>query len=536
MCAFSGFNFEFDERFFDAVIARAGGTRLDAVHKPPPGLQNVDYLIGDHALELKNLETEPLEHPGRQKRFQEFLTKEARQGTSDITVDPKTGKSEVSGKTNDRLWESEFGNTIRKAMKKAAEQIADTRRFLNPNLRGAVLVVNQKATMIDGQSLVTLLGQYRPEFPELDVCFGYNTLLMSVDGQPSQLFGMTACFLPHRKDALLRETLSAAIGAELRHRGLKFVSGDATNKTVSPLVESIQLPVEPGKPPLRVRPQPGIIAEAPDFQKTVREMWQVAERVSAEGLKKEVKNCHYMPQFLMKRWADDGGLLHVVDISTNREETKTPQEIGAIADFYTTETPGTEPDRRLLESFLEQSESRTGTTLKALSQKGWHVSSDDKEVLSLFLAAMTIRLPVVLDGIANEYRSDWKPDWGLSEDGSPHRGNMVYRLLKNMEPFAPAGPILPNLAKCFFHRHAWALVTFDKSHRLQTGDIPIALNKGNESLPPEKWEIRLALDPFVLLTTNNRHDNQLYPEGTHSADPAVRLPDWNANGGKYRIL
>jgi len=42
---------DFDESFFDAVIERAGGCRLEDKYTPPKDTQHVDYLIQQWALE-----------------------------------------------------------------------------------------------------------------------------------------------------------------------------------------------------------------------------------------------------------------------------------------------------------------------------------------------------------------------------------------------------------------------------------------------------------------------------------------------------
>jgi len=72
--------------------------------------------------------------------------------------------------------------------------------------------------------------------------------------------------------------------------------------------------------------------------------------------------------------------------------------------------------------------------------------------------------------------------------------------------------------------------------RMPTGDVPITINFGNDALPPEKWEIRIPLEPGVLLTTNDRADaGNPHPAGVQQADPKYK-PAWNARDMKYRLL
>ena len=146
------------------------------------GVENVDYLIGEHALELKTLEVEPLDHANRQIRMRRFVTKEKCLGTPGIHIDPATQRLELSGEAELKFWERELGNPVRMHMKKAASQISATRKLLRKPLRGAVLIMNAHSLLIDGNSLIKLLELYRSEFPELDVCLGYTAVIASVGG------------------------------------------------------------------------------------------------------------------------------------------------------------------------------------------------------------------------------------------------------------------------------------------------------------------------------------------------------------------
>lgn len=147
---------------------------------------------------------------------------------------------------------------------------------------------------------------------------------------------------------------------------------------------------------------------------------------------------------------------------------------------------------------------------------------------------MIVRLPPVLELIQREYIGEWKPEWGLTENGKPHPGNFTYRLLKNEEPFTHSGSIVADFAERFM-KHVWTIITFGPDKRIQTGDNPITINFGNDRLPPEKWQIRMPLDPHALLTTNNTYDdNEPYKEGTFVAK--IALPEWSATGMLHRIL
>jgi hypothetical protein len=530
------FNFEFDEKFMDAVVRRAGGKRLDEDHRVPQGVENVDYLIGEHALELKTLEVEPLDHPNRQIRMRKNVSKEKGLGTPGIHIDPATQRLELTGEAERKFWQFELGNTVHEGMKKAASQIADTRKFLGKPLRGAVLIMNAKSLLNDGNSLIKLLELYRSEFPELDVCLGYTAVIASVDGAKGQTFGSAAGPLPHPRDAALHDTLHRAIREEIAARGYPSTHADATGATLEPLQSVVEMPASPGLPPLRMHPRPGVIGQIPDFSKRIGKWWEIAHGVSEAAKSPETLNCHYLPQFLMRRWARDDGKIRYVEIATGEEHLGKPEEIAALPDLYTTSAPDSPPDRRLLEAFFNCTESDATAVLAKLEANKWVITDKQKEVLSIFLAALVVRLPSVIAKIMEQYRPDWKREWGLEPDGTPHRGNFILRLLKNEQPFTPSGPILQNLATCFFHRHKWTFALLASDQRMPTGDVPIMLNFGNDALPPDKWEIRIPLGPGVLLTTNNNDDaGNPYPVGVQQADPKYR-PAWAARDMKYRLL
>ena len=80
---------------------------------------------------------------------------------------------------------------------------------------------------------------------------------------------------------------------------------------------------------------------------------------------------------------------------------------------------------------------------------------------------MIVRLPPVLELIQREYIGEWKPEWGLTENGKPHPGNFTYRLLKNEEPFTHSGSIVADFAERFM-KHVWTIITFGPDKRIQT--------------------------------------------------------------------
>jgi hypothetical protein len=270
-----------------------------------------------------------------------------------------------------------------------------------------------------------------------------------------------------------------------------------------------------------------------DFAKDVANGWAAAERQSN---KNDVLRCHYVPQFVMRRWLQ-GGVLQVINVATGALEMKSAGDVGMETDLYTIIRPTGEKDRRLMEAFLGWVENRAGKVIHGMEKTGWPWPKVNgctwKHTLSLFLAVMMVRLPPVLRMIHTKHRLDWNPEYGVGADGQPYWGNFAYRLMKNIEPFNFRDPILCILAESFF-RSPWAIFKFH-GRRLQTGGIPVSLDRGADLLPPERWRIRMPLSPSVLLGVNEvGEDGTVIQEGAYSTE--IYPGDWDVPQMGFRIL
>jgi hypothetical protein len=185
---------QFSESIVDEVVHLAGGQRIsEMILRIPEGTENCDYLIGDHLLELKIIEIEPLEIQNHQEKLTRLITELASDEKNNATT---SRQIHLKGKDNQSYWRI-VGTTIRRRLEKAASQIRDTRILLKrPNLRGAAFLINNGADSIDSNSFWRLARRHRRDFSadiNAVMCFsaipgiaqGFNRLCVTFDHEHS---------------------------------------------------------------------------------------------------------------------------------------------------------------------------------------------------------------------------------------------------------------------------------------------------------------------------------------------------------------
>jgi hypothetical protein len=187
-----------DEEFFDHCIKSIGGYRLTDRHVPPHGFQHVDYIVNGFALELKIIEEDPLEKAQHQRAVADLLKEEFPKGPLWVTATTQTARL-VGGVS--KRWHGILGTPIRKAVKKAASQIRDTRRFLDSHLRGAALLVNAGGVSIDARSFLNLASDYSLRHPEIEGVYGFCAIPNPSDAaQPMVTFSVHSLHLSEDDD------------------------------------------------------------------------------------------------------------------------------------------------------------------------------------------------------------------------------------------------------------------------------------------------------------------------------------------------
>ena len=206
---------DFDEPFFDAVVRRAGGERLEVRYKPPQDTKNVDYLIHGWALELKILMADPLDAKERQARLKQFFDKNFPRGYIWVTANRQAAA--LTGELANEYWERFLGKPAQGRLEEAAAQIAATRTFVQAAeaRRGGVLIVNAAGWSLDWQSFFKLCGHYHQRFSEIDAVFPFNALPSpSATGPQIQFCGVSKK-TPDPDLDFLYEKLSEALRTEI---------------------------------------------------------------------------------------------------------------------------------------------------------------------------------------------------------------------------------------------------------------------------------------------------------------------------------
>jgi hypothetical protein len=229
----------FNEPFFNAVIKRAGGHRLTDLHTPPPGAQNVDYLLGGFALELKILMSDPLAAPERQARIEKFLRSELPKGPLWVTATKQA--ISLSGQVSKDYWERIMGKPIQDRLDSASEQIRDTRSFVPGSWKGGVLIVNSAGPSFDWQSFTHLAGHYQERFSEIDAVFAMNALPVSADGKFLLHFAVIAKDGNKPEADVLWKLLDGAIREEIAARTNRTIGSIELDPHISPGKGSFQL-------------------------------------------------------------------------------------------------------------------------------------------------------------------------------------------------------------------------------------------------------------------------------------------------------
>jgi hypothetical protein len=268
---------------------------------------------------------------------------------------------------------------------------------------------------------------------------------------------------------------------------------------------------------------------SPDFDALIDGFWAAAHRkkVKLAG-SKGTKKCHYMPQFLMRRWIH-GGKLRIQNIATKtiREFPATAKgkiSIGLQKDLYTT-YDGSDIDRVTLEAFLESIEGQTAEALRSLASNDWKMECETRKTLALFVASTVLRLPAVLLAVQVEYQPDFEEIVPGAKQVTGHTAQALLQLK------------LKEFTKTLFANPRWAIVRFPPDRRQSTGDIPlIAATHDGAKLGNDfgTWELGMPLDPSALLLINGRSAIDVYfPSGTLDGN----LPcEWNPLNAKHRIL
>jgi len=144
-----------DESFLDQIMAKAGGRRLTLEERGYDKIRNVDYLLQNSLVELKDIQEEGLEKPERQTKLAD-LFRPYSPDNDEILIDP-------SILTDDDIFRYAdiVGEPLKNQIKSAAQQIKSTKVHLaDDNLRGGIILLNSGYFTLTGEGFHELACRY----------------------------------------------------------------------------------------------------------------------------------------------------------------------------------------------------------------------------------------------------------------------------------------------------------------------------------------------------------------------------------------
>lgn len=121
------------ETFIDKAVEKIGGRRMNDCEKSE-GVQNADYILPGAVAELKIIEEEGLEKESRQNKIKKLLS-DRYVLPREVEIDIRTIPEEIKPEYRQIL-----GGPIQTAVKKAADQIKETKAHLKKNLDLGILI------------------------------------------------------------------------------------------------------------------------------------------------------------------------------------------------------------------------------------------------------------------------------------------------------------------------------------------------------------------------------------------------------------
>ena len=279
---------------------------------------------------------------------------------------------------------------------------------------------------------------------------------------------------------------------------------------------------------------PPSTAPSHDFASQIDGLWAAAKLTAGKlATRDKPKRCHYMPQFLQRRWAQNG-VLRVRDSNGVEADYPIRDDVGEKLflpfgyeeDLYTT-LDGGKHDRETLEALFGALEDSTHTTLKALKRNNWKMADKHRRALSLFVAAAFLRLPNSITAAEATLQEELD---AKAIKGTQVHGNTVHALM---------GVPFKAIAQGLYSDCRWTIVRYDPPQRQTTGDIFLRKADHEGQAPRdesklENLELQMPLDPQALLVLNGwKSDTEPFPSG--ECDGGSPLP-WQASKASHWFL
>lgn len=241
----------------------------------------------------------------------------------------------------------------------------------------------------------------------------------------------------------------------------------------------------------------------------------------------EPRKHHYIPQFLLKHFADNDGKVHVFDKKLNASRHQSTKKIAFENDMYVIKDDTGRKNLEELATMID--EFGCEPIRKLIKYEGLSaLTKEERLKLSYFVAAMMIRVPHTrLSALAtNNYMIDkWGPDI-CAEGSDVPISAFTEQVAKNMT-VAMMARLTPEFAK-YLREKIWLLMKAPEGSHFYISDNPVAKHnlierplRGNLGLKNEGIEIYLPIAPhlcLMLLCPKMANLATLSPEtGVHEA-------------------
>lgn len=139
---------------------------------------------------------------------------------------------------------------------------------------------------------------------------------------------------------------------------------------------------------------------------------------------------HFVPTFLLRYFADDSGLISVIDKQTNpiSARNQSPKNMMVINDMYETKNgDGTYFERNVIENLFAKMEGHISTIIEEFKRNANEtliLSENDDSAIALLVALQLVRLPFIKTILTNSPKGEF-----TSDEEKALYDNAMYRML-----------------------------------------------------------------------------------------------------------
>ena len=210
----------------------------------------------------------------------------------------------------------------------------------------------------------------------------------------------------------------------------------------------------------------------------------------------EAKKHHYVPQFLLRRFADTGERLLVVRTDADRQYVGSVRDVGHENQGHTLFWPDRAPDRTSLEARMADLEGAANQVVDELLSTRTRVLSDEqRETLAFFVALQWSRSRFLLALVRRKVLDGEPPEEVAADRDSRRSIGLINILVSVLDPWAArrAGAFDPKETYCSIVSMLWGWswhVFRPRAGELIVGDNLVCMSgtaPGHEAASPQVW-------------------------------------------------